>query len=92
MTASSTTERPQSPEDVERHLRTGFARALGLEPEQIDPTKAFTAFGLDSIKAFALTGDLAEWLGRELPATLFWDYPNIDALTAYVVGELGLEE
>ena len=53
---------------------------------------AFTAFGLDSIKAFALTGDLAEWLDRELPATLFWDYPNIETLAAYVCKVLGIEE
>ncbi|MCA9554606.1 MAG: acyl carrier protein [Acidobacteria bacterium] len=77
---------------VEKFLRLGLAEALGISPDAVDPTRTFTTFGLDSIKAFALTGDLAEWLDRDLPATLFWDHPNIEALTGYVADVLGLAE
>jgi len=86
------TEPPSTEAEVESALRGGLAGALGIDAAQVDPKKAFTAFGLDSIKAFALTGDLAEWLDRELPATLFWDYPNIETLAAYVCKVLGIEE
>lgn len=78
--------------EVVAHLREGLANALGIPPEQVDSQRPFTAFGLDSIKAFALTGDLAEWMDRDLPATLFWDYPTIEALAGYVCESLGLQD
>lgn len=83
---------PTTRAEIERHLCEGLAKALGLATESIVTTKAFTAFGLDSIKAFALTGDLAEWLDHDLPATLFWDHPNIEALTTYVADVLDIEQ
>ncbi len=82
---------PTTRKEVEDHLRLGLAEALGVGPEAIDARKAFTTFGLDSIKAFALTGDLAEWLDQELAATLFWDYPNIEALTTHISNLMGIE-
>lgn len=83
---------PETRADVEEYLKLGLAKALNLSPDQVDPKKAFTAFGLDSIKAFALTGDLAEWLDHDLPATLFWDHPNIEALTTYVASVLDIHQ
>ena len=31
-------------------------------------------------EAVSFAGDLEEWLGRDLPATLLWDYPTLAAL------------
>jgi phthiocerol/phenolphthiocerol synthesis type-I polyketide synthase D len=83
---------PTTRKQVEDHLRIGLADALGVAPDAVASDKAFAAFGLDSIKAFALTGDLAEWLDKELPATLFWDHPNIEALTTHITNILGIEQ
>jgi acyl carrier protein len=96
MTSSEGT--PPRPEDLrsrdelEAFLRTGLAAALGISADAVERRQTFTTFGLDSIKAFALTGDLAEWMDRDLPATLFWDHPNIEALTRFVAEALGLPE
>lgn len=80
----------KSVEQIEARLLASLAEVLELAPERIDRTKPFTDFGLDSIKAFTLTGDLAEWIDQDLPATLFWDYPNVEALARFVAEQLGI--
>jgi acyl carrier protein len=61
------------------------AEALGVPVESLDPSGPLSSYGLGSVQAVSLVGDLEEWLGRQLPATLLWDYPTLDA----VASELG---
>ena len=77
-------------QQIEARLVASLAEVLELPPERIERLKPFTDFSLDSIKAFSLTGDLAEWIDQDLPATLFWDYPNVEALARYVAEQLGV--
>lgn len=44
--------------------------------------------GLDSKSAVAIAGELEEITGLELPATLVFDYPTVEALTGYIAGAL----
>jgi len=37
--------------------------------------------GIDSMIAFSMTGELSEWIGRDLSATLLWEYPDINSLS-----------
>ena len=60
------------------------ATELKIAPGEIDLNQDLTTFGLDSIAAFTLTGDLAEWLDRDLRATLMWEFPSIQALAEYL--------
>ena len=53
----------------------------------IDPREPFTYYGLDSVQAVGLTGDLEIWLGRRLSPTLAWDYPNIESLARHLAVE-----
>ncbi len=64
-----------------------IAARIGLPPEQIDPHEPFTTYGLDSVEAVGLTGDLEVWLGRSLSPTLAWDYPDISRLARHLAGE-----
>jgi 3-oxoacyl-(acyl-carrier-protein) synthase/acyl carrier protein len=57
-----------------------IAAASGQPAEAIDPREPFARFGFDSLRAVSLVGELESWLGRELPATLAFDYPNAAAL------------
>ncbi len=43
-------------------------------------------YGLDSVYALTLVGDIEEHLGIALEPTLMWDHPTIDALTAALLG------
>ncbi len=62
-----------------------IAERLGLESDEIDIDEDFADYGLNSIEAVNLSGDLENMLGRRLPPTILWDYPNIAALAQYLV-------
>ena len=44
----------------------------------------FARYGLDSARAVGLAGEIAGELGLDLEATLFWDYPTVQSLAAYL--------
>jgi acyl-CoA synthetase (AMP-forming)/AMP-acid ligase II/acyl carrier protein len=69
---------------IEEWLVQQIAAQLRLAPGQISLDRPFVDFGLDSVQAVSLTGELETWLDRSLPATLVWDYPNIRALAAHL--------
>src|SRR5713226_7592684 len=75
-------------ETIQAWIILRLSEATGVKPDQIDPRYPFTSFGLDSLTAFNLTGDLADWLGRDLPATLLWDYPTIASLSDHLAQDL----
>ena len=56
------------------------AEALAVPVDILDPSAPLASYGLGSVQAVSLVGDLEDWLGRRLPATLFWDFPTLDAL------------
>ncbi|MBI3969232.1 MAG: aminotransferase class I/II-fold pyridoxal phosphate-dependent enzyme [Chloroflexi bacterium] len=65
-------------------LANRLARSLSLSPSAIDLRKPLAEFGLDSLEAVRLTGELEEWVERRLAPTLVWDYPTIEALATYL--------
>jgi len=66
--------------EIRAWLIAHLAQVTRRDPQEIDPSRPFESYGLDSLQSVALSGDLAEWLGRELPPTLVWEYPTIDAM------------
>jgi thioesterase domain-containing protein len=40
--------------------------------------------GIDSLVAFSMTGELSEWIGEDLSATLLWEYPTISSLSQII--------
>jgi acyl carrier protein len=65
-------------------LSTKLAEQLELDPQQIDPQTEFSDYGLNSIEAVSLSGELENFLGRRLSPTLLWDYPTLESLTQYL--------
>lgn len=59
-------------------------KVSGLPRDDIDITAPFADFGLDSRQAVSLSGELEDWLGRELEPTLVWDYPTIELLSKFI--------
>ncbi|WP_448665497.1 aminotransferase class III-fold pyridoxal phosphate-dependent enzyme [Serratia plymuthica] len=58
----------------------GIAVNGAVGEEQWD--EAFTAFGLNSLQAVGVIGELEQHLGRELSPALIYDYPTINKLAA----------
>jgi acyl carrier protein len=46
-------------------------------------------YGLNSVYALTLTGDIEDHLGLVIDPTMMWDHPTIDAITDALLRELG---
>lgn len=74
-----------------KHIRAYLCAAVAehkrVSPQEIDTAATFASLGLGSLEGVQLAGQLQEWLGREVPPTVFWDHPSIDLLGAFLAGE-----
>ncbi len=73
--------------EVEAWLVARLARELGIPAAEIADDEPMTRLGLGSAEAVVISGELEEWLGRDLPPTLLWDYPTIRELAAHLGSE-----
>jgi len=78
-----------APEDratvLAEFLERQLVRVLGFPASTaIDPRKGFTDLGVDSLLAVDLRGRLESSLDAQLPATLLFDHPNLEALVAFL--------
>ncbi len=63
---------------IQNWLVNQLAEQLSLDASKIDVTEPLTRYGLDSIDAVTMVGDIEDILDEELPSTLFWDYPTVE--------------
>jgi acyl carrier protein len=62
-------------------LTARVATYVQRAPEQIQPDVPLTEYGLDSVYALTLSGDIEDHLGISVDPTVMWDHPTINALT-----------
>lgn len=78
-------------ERLGRWLSDQLARVMGFgSADQIDRSQPFVDMGVDSLLAVDLRNRLEASLDLELPATLVFDHPSVDALLDHVLATLGL--
>ncbi len=77
----------RSAAEISGWLVPRLAGELGVPATEIDTSRPFAYYGLDSVRAVQLTAELESWLGRELSPTLVYEYPTIDALSRHLAGE-----
>jgi myxalamid-type polyketide synthase MxaE and MxaD len=69
-------------------LREEVARALGVtSPLMIDVEQGLFEMGMDSLMSVELKGRIEVAVGLELPSTLTFNYPNITALTDFLIDD-----
>lgn len=75
----------QSDKDWQKHIQSWLiqrvSEQLNLDPQEIDLQEPLADYGLSSIIAVRLSGELQDWLKLPLDPTLLYDYPSIAALT-----------
>ncbi len=74
--------------EIQAWIVSYLAELLEVDPDEVDVTIPFDRYGLDSSAAVGLSGDLEDWLGREVDPTLLYDYPTIEALVRHLAEEL----
>jgi NAD(P)-dependent dehydrogenase (short-subunit alcohol dehydrogenase family)/acyl carrier protein len=78
---------------VEDRLTQEMRRVLGLsKSDPVDVTRGFNSLGLDSLMAVELRSRLQDAFGISLPATVAFEYPNIEALSEFILGEIQAPE
>lgn len=64
----------------------------GVEPTEIRIDRRFDDYGLDSLMAIELIGDLEDGFEVELTPSIAWEHPTVDAMAGLVAMQLcGLE-
>jgi hypothetical protein len=83
----------QRRERLSGFLRERINQVLGLDSSLVlDGRRPLKEAGLDSLMAVELRNVLVRATGVPLPATLLFDYPNLDALTGFLMRAWRLEE
>ena len=68
------------------HLQALVARVLGGQTVP-DTEQGFAELGLDSLMAVELKKLVEETFGRQLSATVVFNYPSISRLAAHLIGQ-----
>ena len=71
-------------------LVTKVGQLAKIPPKKVDIGQPFAHYGLDSVAAVGLSGELSEWLGRPVAATLAYDYPTIGTMARHLAGAKAL--
>ncbi|MGA9492990.1 MAG: acyl carrier protein [Mycobacterium sp.] len=70
----------KSYDEIEAMLAEQVADRTGTSANEIDRTRRFDKLGLDSADAVRLVGELEDFVGRPLSASLPYKYPTIEQL------------
>jgi acyl carrier protein len=81
------TEPPRTLEGLTAWLVDRVSVYLKRAPSEIDPVVPLAEYGLDSVAALSLCGDVEDGFGLILDPTVAWDYPTVDALATHLVEE-----
>jgi phthiocerol/phenolphthiocerol synthesis type-I polyketide synthase A len=74
------------PIDLRRLVVERIAHWAGLPEEDVTGDRPLAELGLSSRDAVAVAGELAHAVGRELPTTLLWEAPTVDAVVSLLGG------
>ncbi|WP_030320809.1 acyl carrier protein [Streptomyces sp. NRRL B-3229] len=67
-------------QDLKTWLTDRIAFYLEVPADTISPDVKLVEYGLESVYALALCGDVEDEFGIEVEPTLAWDHPTVDAL------------
>jgi acyl carrier protein len=80
-----------SVESLKSWLCGWLGEELETDPTKLDPGQTFLSYGLDSVQAMSMVGDLEAKFRMRLAPTLAWDYPTIDALAQHLADRFSVE-
>lgn len=88
---------PQEPTSKDRQSMTTMVQKwmsewlvvhAGIQPGDLDIDKPFGEYGLDSMTAIELSGEIEDWSGVQLTPVVAWNYPTIAKLSGYMVDQI----
>ncbi|CAM3145619.1 type I polyketide synthase [Janthinobacterium lividum] len=81
------------PEAVRQRVRAIARHIMALDDSRpFADDKPFQELGFDSLMSIELKSKLQENFGIRVPATVVFDYPNVESLVAYIMRVIDLDE
>ena len=76
----------ETPQSLTRSMLTDWLKTeiQAQTGQRVDEHQSFSALGLDSVAAVALSGDLEARFGLELDPTVMFEYTTLAALLDYL--------
>jgi polyketide synthase 13 len=65
-------------------IRASLASALAVPENTLDDERDFESYGLPSLEAVELAGELEDFLGREIDAEIIFDHPSVAQLARHL--------
>jgi len=85
--ATSAMTQVRTPDEIQQLLKTWLAQELNVSATEIDVTRPFAEYGLDSVTAAELTDALQTAVDQPLSVTLAYEYPTIEAVANFLGAE-----
>lgn len=73
-----------SEQDIRECIRSYIVDQTKTNMNELDGNTTFDNYGIDSLLAVHLTGELSELLNEEIDPTLLYDYNTIEKLTRHL--------
>jgi acyl carrier protein len=77
-----------SSEQIQRWIVQRLSHMLGAREQEIHVDDPLQHYGLESVEALALFGELSDRLGLKISPTFAWDHSTIADLSRFLSGEL----
>lgn len=81
---------PLTEDGLRQWLIRHLADRISAAPADIDPTRTFEEYGLDSRVAVQVSGSLEKIVERRLSPGLLYEHQTVDDLSRYLAEELHL--
>ena len=75
-------------ETIEAWMAQWLVVRAGVDPDLIDLETPLAEFGLDSMTAVELSGEVEDWSGVELTPAVAWDHPTIARMSRFITEQL----
>jgi acyl carrier protein len=77
-------------EAIVKWIHDYLQRALDLKREAIDEDAYFSDYGVDSMFAVVMTGDIREWIKKDISPTALYEHPTVNRLADHVAHLAGV--
>ncbi len=85
-------DRPAMIAEVEAWMVAWLTARAGVNPSEVDLEKPFSDYGLDSITAVEMSGEIEDWSGIAVTPVIAWNHPTVARLSEFLVDEvMGIE-
>jgi acyl-CoA synthetase (AMP-forming)/AMP-acid ligase II/acyl carrier protein len=74
--------------EIEAWLRDTLGGMLAVSGPELESTRPFAEYGLDSIGSVDLIAALGQWLGKSVSYSVIWSHPTLAALSAHLAASV----